>query len=50
MSRRRNGFTLIELLVVLVIIAIASAVASLALRDPAATRLEQEASRLSALL
>jgi general secretion pathway protein H len=35
---------------VLVIIAIASTVASLALRDPAATRLEQEASRLSALL
>ena len=50
MSARRNGFTLIELLVVLVIIAIASSVASLALRDPAATRLEQEATRLVALL
>ncbi len=50
MSPRRNGFTLIELLVVLVIIAIASSVASLALRDPAATRLEQEATRLVALL
>jgi general secretion pathway protein H len=50
MSARRNGFTLIELLMVLVIIAIASAVASLALRDPATTRLEQEATRLVALL
>jgi general secretion pathway protein H len=47
---RRNGFTLIELLLVLVIIAIASTVASLALRDPAATRLDQEAARLAALL
>ena len=46
----QRGFTLIELLMVLVIIAIASSVASLALRDPAATRLEQEASRLVALL
>jgi general secretion pathway protein H len=45
-----SGFTLIELLVVLVMIAIASAVASLALRDPAATRLEHEAARLVALL
>ena len=46
----RQGFTLIELLVVVVLIAIASAVASLALRDPAATRLESEAARLAALL
>lgn len=44
------GFTLIELMVVVALIAIASAVASLALRDPAATRLEQEAARLTALL
>ncbi len=49
-AARRRGFTLIELLVVLVLIAIASAVASLALRDPAATRLEHEAARLVALL
>jgi general secretion pathway protein H len=48
--RRTAGFTLIELLVVLVLIAIASTVASLALRDPAATRLEHEAARLVALL
>ena len=47
---RRTGFTLIELLVVLVLVAIASSVASLALRDPSATRLEQEAARLVALL
>jgi general secretion pathway protein H len=47
---RSAGFTLIEVLVVVVLIAIASAVASLALRDPAATRLEQEGARLAALL
>jgi general secretion pathway protein H len=47
---RQRGFTLIELLVVVVLIAIASTVASLALRDPSATQLEEEASRLAALL
>ena len=47
---RQAGFTLIELLVVVVIIAIASSVATLALRDPSATRLEHEAARLAALL
>lgn len=46
----RRGFTLIELMVVVALIAIASAVASLALRDPAATRLDQEGARLVALL
>ncbi len=45
-----HGFTLIELLVVVALIAIASAVVSLSLRDPAATRLEHEAARLVALL
>ena len=45
-----RGFTLIELMVVVALIAIASAVVSLALRDPAATRLDQEAARLVALL
>jgi general secretion pathway protein H len=49
-ARRARGFTLIELLVVLALIAIATAVASLALRDPAAAKLEQEAARLVALL
>ena len=44
------GFTLIELMIVVFLIAIASAVAALALRDPASTRLEQEAARLVALL
>ncbi len=45
-----RGFTLIELLVVVALIAIASAVVTLAVRDPASTRLEQEAARLAALL
>ncbi len=47
---RQSGFTLIELMIVVALIAIASAVATLALRDPAATRLEHEAARLAALL
>lgn len=47
---RSGGFTLIELLIVVALIAVASAVASLALRDPAATRLEREAQRLAMLL
>lgn len=45
-----GGFTLVELLLVVALIAVASAVATLALRDPAASRLEQEAVRLTALL
>ncbi|WP_409035176.1 Tfp pilus assembly protein FimT/FimU [Methylibium sp.] len=45
-----RGFTLIELLIVVALIAIASAVASLALRDPATTQLEREGARLAALL
>ncbi|MED5622178.1 pilus assembly FimT family protein [Ideonella sp. BN130291] len=49
-SRAARGFTLIELMVVVAIIAIASGVAALALRDPASTRLEREAVRLAALL
>lgn len=54
-SRRRPGrrlaagFTLIELLLVVAIVAVASMVVSLAVRDPAASRLEQEAARLAAL-
>ena len=47
---RARGFTLIELMLVVALIAIASAVASLAMRDPAASKLEQEAVRLAALL
>ena len=51
MSRRSaRGFTLIELMVVVAVIAIATAVASLALRDPAASKLEHEAARLASLL
>jgi general secretion pathway protein H len=45
-----RGFTLIELLVVVALIAVASTVAVLALRDPSETLLEREAARLSALL
>jgi general secretion pathway protein H len=48
-SRAASGFTLIELLLVVALIAIASGLASLALREPATSRLEQEAARLSAL-
>ena len=47
---RSRGFTLVELLVVIALIAIASGLASLALRDPSASRLEQEGARLAALL
>jgi general secretion pathway protein H len=47
---RTRGFTLVELLIVIAIIAIASSVASLALRDSDATRLDEEAVRLAALL
>lgn len=45
-----RGFTLIELLVVLAIMAIATAGATLALRDSDQTRIEREADRLAALL
>jgi general secretion pathway protein H len=45
-----RGFTLIELLVVLAIIAIATAGATVALRDNSATSLEREAQRVAAIL
>jgi general secretion pathway protein H len=45
-----RGFTLLELMIVVALIAIASAVASLALPDANSTRLEQEAGRLATLL
>jgi general secretion pathway protein H len=47
---RSRGFTLLELLLVVAIVAIASAGASLALRDSAQSRLEMEAQRLAAVL
>jgi general secretion pathway protein H len=49
-NRCCTGFTLIELMIVVALIALASAVVSLALRDPSTTRLEQEGARLAALL
>lgn len=45
-----RGFTLIELLVVMALLAITTGMVSLALRDPAANQLEQEAGRLASLL
>jgi general secretion pathway protein H len=44
-----SGFTLLELMIVIALIAVASGVAVLALRDANASRLEEEAARLSAL-
>lgn len=44
-----RGFTLIELLIVVAIVALASGVATLALRDPQASALDREGDRLSAL-
>jgi len=49
-SEGRRGFTLIELLVVLVLVAIGASIVSLALRDGATTKLEEEGARLAALL
>ena len=48
--RAARGFTLIELLVVLLLVAIGAGVVSLALRDGATTKLEEEGARLAALL
>lgn len=47
---RSRGFTLLELMVVIAIVALATAGATLALRDSSATQLEREALRLAALL
>jgi len=49
-ASRHRGFTLLELLVVVSLVALATAGVSLALPDPAATQLEREAQRLTALL
>jgi general secretion pathway protein H len=49
-SARARGFTLLELMVVVALIAITTAVASLALPDPSTSRLEKEAARLTAFL
>jgi general secretion pathway protein H len=49
-STQCGGFTLFELLVVVAIIAIATAGATVALRDSSATALEREAQRVAAVL
>jgi general secretion pathway protein H len=49
-ARRQGGFTLIELLLVVALIAVASGLATFALRDSSSTALENEAARLGALL
>lgn len=48
--RRWRGFTLIELLLVIAIVALATGVVTLALRDADAARLDEEGERLVALL
>lgn len=50
LHRRRRGFTLIEVMVVMAIVAIGIGLATLAMRDPAGTRLEVDAARLATLL
>lgn len=49
-GNKGKGFTIFELLVVMTIVAVASAGVGLAMRDSSETKLEQEASRLVALL
>ena len=49
-GQRPGGFTLIELMLVMAIIAVATALVSLSLRDGTQSRLEEEGARLSALL
>ncbi len=50
LRRAAQGFTLIEVMVVMALIAVATALVSLALRDGTQSRLEEEGARLSALL
>ena len=49
-SSTHGGFTLIELLVVLAIVAIASSLVVVSMRDSAQSHLDEEAERLAALL
>jgi len=48
--RRQRGFTLLELMVVVALLAIAVGMATLALRDGNASKLDEEGARLAALL
>lgn len=49
-AHRPRGFTLIELMLVVALVALTTGLVSLAIRDPQARQLEQEAARLVALL
>ena len=49
-ARGRRGFSLLELMVVVALIAIGTAITSLALRDRSQSHLEEEGVRLAALL
>ena len=48
--QRSAGFSLLELMVVLLLVALATALTTLAMRDSAQSKLEEEGVRLSALL
>lgn len=48
--RQYQGFTLLELMVVVALLAVVVGMASLSLRDSAASRLDEESARLAALL
>jgi general secretion pathway protein H len=50
LARSQPGFTLLELMLVIALLAVAVGMATLALRDGNASRLEEEGERLSALL
>ncbi|MFN0186764.1 MAG: prepilin-type N-terminal cleavage/methylation domain-containing protein [Aquabacterium sp.] len=47
---RAGGFTLLEMLMVVVLVALLSSLVAVSMRDPAQAQLQQEATRLAALL
>ncbi len=49
-GNRLSGFTLLELMVVVLIVAVATGMTALSLRDRSQSKLEEEGARLSALL
>ena len=48
--RRPRGFSLLELMVVVMLVALATALTTLSMRDSSQSKLEEEGARLSALL